>query len=227
MRLIASLTAGLLLVGATAANAQAADDMGNQPGAGKHVRITYENLTAGQVFSPSVFFSHNRAAPALFELGKPAPFGTMRIAEEGNAGPLLSAVVTKTFGGAFGSATQGISVQPGKSRSVDLEVTPAFPMISGIWMLVMTNDGFTGIGNVNAYALTKPMTMMLFAYDAGTERNNERGDFLIAMEGTGRDPEGGVVARHTGIRGDADAPGAWKFDPAKPVARITITPLAR
>jgi hypothetical protein len=67
--------------------------------------------------------------------------------------------------------------------------------------------------------------MDLFAWDAGTENNNERGDFLIAMEGTGRDPENGVIHRHQGIRGDADAPGAWKFDPERPVARITLTPV--
>jgi hypothetical protein len=228
MRPIFMIVAVLMLGTASPVLAQLApDDMGNQAGSGKRVRITYDNLTAGQVFSPSVFISHNKAAPALFEAGKPAPFPTMRIAEEGNAGPLLSAIVAKTFGGAFGSAITGISVLPGKSRSVDIEVTPDFPMLSGIWMLVMTNDGFTGISDVNAYALTRPMSMDLFAWDAGTERNNERGDYLIAMEGTDRDPEGGVVARHTGIRGDADAPGAWKFDPQKPVARITITPLAR
>jgi hypothetical protein len=34
-----------------------------------------------------------------------------------------------------------------------------------------------------------------------------------------------VVTAHKGIRGNADAPAAWKFDPGKPVARVTITPL--
>lgn len=227
MRILAAFAATLTMCAATTLAAQAPDDMGSAPGTGKRVRITYENLTAGQVFSPSVFFSHNGAAPALFTPGKPVPFTTMRIAEEGNAGPLLSAVVTKTFGGAFGSAEQGISVQPGKSRTIELEVTPQFPMISGIFMLVMTNDGFVGVTNVDAYRLTRPATMDLMAWDAGTERNNERGDYLVAMEGASRDPENGVVTRHTGIRGDADAPGAWKFDPARPVARITITPIGR
>jgi hypothetical protein len=218
------LAAAALAALAGAVLAEAPDDMGKAPGAGKRVTITYENLTAGQVLSPSVFISHNKAAPALFVPGKPAPFSTMRIAEEGNAGPFLSAVVTKTFGGAFGSAAQGIAVQPGMSRTVELEVTREFPLISGIFMLVMTNDGFTGVSGVDAYRLTRPQTIDLMAWDAGTERNNERGDYLIAMEGTERDPENGVVTRHTGIRGDADAPGAWKFDPAKPVARITIAP---
>lgn len=174
-----------------------------------------------------MFVSHNRAAPALFEPGKPAPFGTQRIAEEGNVGPFLSGQVINTLGGAFGSAVSGISVPPGRSRTVELEVTPRFPLVSGMFMLVMTNDGFAGASAVDAYAVTQPVTMMVMALDAGTERNNERGTHLIAMEGTERDPENGVVAPHQGIRGDADAPGAWKFDPARPVARITITPLGR
>jgi hypothetical protein len=92
-------------------------------------------------------------------------------------------------------------------------------------MLVMTNDGFTGINAVNAYDLTAPKRMDLMAYDAGTEKNNERKPYLIAMMGTDRDPENGVVQMHKGIRGDADAPADWKFDASKPVARITIAPV--
>jgi hypothetical protein len=216
-----------IAVGASAPTLSAPGDDGAAAGNGRRVRITYENLTAGQTFSPSVFFSHNRAAPPLFTLGQPASFGLMRIAEEGNAGPLLSATVTKSLGAAYGAAIQGISVLPGRSRSVELEVTPSHPMISGVWMLVMTNDGFTGVNAVDAYDSRRPIVMDLYAYDAGTENNNERGDYLIAMMGTGRDPENGVVQRHSGIRGDADAPGTWKFDPSRPVARITIAPVGR
>jgi hypothetical protein len=205
----------------------AADDLGHSvSGNGRQVLITYENLMAGQALSPSVFFSHNASAPKLFEPGKPASFYLMRIAEEGNAGPLQAAVVTHAIGGAYGSAITGVATQPGKSRTVELEVDPQHPMISGCFMLVMTNDGFTGINGIDAYHLRRPVTMDLYAYDAGTERNNERAPYLIAMQGTERDPEHGVVARHSGIRGDADAPGIWKFDPQRPVARITIAPAA-
>ena len=100
-------------------------------------------------------------------------------------------------------------------------------MLSGAFMLVMTNDGFTGINGDNVYDLREAKTIDLMAYDAGTEKNNEKKDYLIAMMGTGRDPEGGVVSRHTGLRGDADAPVDWKFDPSKPVARLAITPLKK
>lgn len=219
------IAAGCLVYGSAQAQMMAPDDRGNSVmGNGKRVLITYENLTAGQVLSPSVFFSHNASAPKLFEVGKPASFYLMRIAEEGNAGPLLSAVVTHAIGGAYGSVITAAATQPGKSRTVVLEVDPQHPMISGAFMLVMTNDGFAGVNGMNAYGLDHPVSMDLYAYDAGTERDNEQGPYLIAMQGTERDPEHGVVLRHAGIRGDADAPGIWKFDPRRPVARITIAP---
>lgn len=227
LRRVRKTTIAILCLALSAPALSAPEDNGAAAGNGRRVRITYENLTAGQVFSPSVFFSHNGAAPPLYMEGQPAPFGLMRIAEEGNAGPLLSASIVKTIGGAYGAATQGITVTPGRSRTVELEVTPEHPLITGAWMLVMTNDGFTGVSAIDAYNARRPIVMSLYAYDAGTENNNERGDSLIAMMGTGRDPENGMVQRHRGIRGDADAPGTWKFDPSRPVARITIAPVGR
>jgi hypothetical protein len=227
--LLALITASGVLVSAGAfgqtstSRQDSSDAMAN---GGKRVRITYENLTKSQAFSPSVFVTHNSSAPPLFKEGQKASFGLMRIAEEGNAGPFLSAEVAKKIGGPFGTAVQGISTLPGHKRSVDIEVTQDHPMLSGVWMLVMTNDGFTGINAINAYELTQPRTLELMAYDAGTEKNNEKKSHLIAMMGAERDPENGVVAKHKGIRGDADAPADWKFDPDKPVARITIAPIA-
>jgi hypothetical protein len=219
-----------MLLGTFCLAADSADNMANvatganKPQGAKVVRISYENLTTGQIFSPSVFFSHNGSAVPLFTEGKKAPFGLMRIAEEGNIGPLLSEVVVHSIGGAYGSVVQGVSTLPEHSRNVELTVDPDHPMISGAFMLVMTNDGFAGVSGVDAYHMNKASTMELYAYDAGTERNNEDKEHLIAFEGTERAPEQGVVHRHGGIRGDKDASPGWRFDPQKPVARITITP---
>lgn len=189
----------------------------------KIVFITYHNLTAGQTFSPAVFFSHNAMAPPLFVEGQPASFGLQRLAEEGNTAPLISKI-TKVLGGAYQHASTPVAVGPTKSRTVAVRVNAEHPLVSGAFMLEMTNDGFSGIQSVDAWSLREPKTIELFAWDAGTENNNERGDYLIAMEGTARDPENAVVRPHEGLRGDADAPGFWKFDPAKPVASLTITP---
>ena len=47
---------------------------------------------------------------------------------------------------------------------------------------------------------------------------------LPALGGLGRPEEKLPIRRHTGIRGDADAPADWGWDVAKPVARMTVTP---
>ena len=223
----ALLLSAVLLATAGTASAQKmrSDDMGQAPmGDAKRIRITYENLTASQVISPSAFISHTASAPALYMVGIPASFFLQRMAEEGNAGPLLSGNVVKTLGGAFGSSVTATVLPPGMTRTVELDVTRDHPMISGFAMLVMTNDGFVGVNNMDAFNMRRPMTMDLFAMDAGTERNTEKGEHMVAMMGSDRAPEKGVVQRHTGLRGNADAPGAWKFDPARPVARITFAP---
>jgi hypothetical protein len=216
----------VMAVGASAQTLPSPGDNGAAVGNGHRVRITYENLTAGQPFSPSVFVSHNRAAPPMFMEGQPASFGLMRLAEEGNVAPLADGAAA-TLGGAFGSAIIGLPTLPGHSRTIVLEVTAEHPMVSGVFMLGRTNDGFSGVSAINAFSLRRPITIEAYAWDAGTENNNERGSDLIAMMGTGRDPENGVVQRHRGIRGDADAPGTWKFDPSRPVVRITIVPVGR
>jgi len=222
---IVAVLLGAVCLGADNADsiANVATGLNNSQGT-KVVRINYENLTSGQIFSPSVFFSHNGSAVPLFTEGKKAPFGLMRIAEEGNIGPLLSEVVVHSIGGAYGSVVQGVSTLPQHARSLELTVDADHPMISGAFMLVMTNDGFTGVSGVDAYHMDKASTMDLYAYDAGTERNNEDKEHLIAFEGTERAPEQGVVHRHGGVKGDNDASPGWRFDPQKPVARITITP---
>ncbi len=190
----------------------------------KRVRITYQNLTPGQGFSPSVFMAHNAAAPKLWAMGGKASFGLAQLAEGGNVGP-IAGMAGMAKGKTAGNSTIGLPTMPGKAGVVVLDVSRSHPMVSGAWMLGMTNDGFSGVSAVNAYALTKPMTMIVPAYDAGSEKNNERRPYLVALMGTQADPEGGTVKRHAGIRGGVDAPAGWKFDPSKPVARVTITPL--
>ena len=44
------------------------------------------------------------------------------------------------------------------------------------------------------------------------------------MGGFGRVAENGLVHRHPGIRGDADIPASFRFDPSKPVGRVAIGP---
>lgn len=208
-----------VLCGAIATTAVLAQGEGT-----RRVRITYQNLTSGQGFSPSVFMAHNASAPKLWTAGGKASFGLAQLAESGNVGP-IAGMAGMAKGKTAGNAAIGLPTMPGKTGTVVLDVSRSHPMVSGAWMLGMTNDGFSGVSGVNAYALTKPMALIVPAYDAGSEKNNERKPYLVALMGTHADPEGGTVKRHSGLRGGGDAPAAWKFDPAKPVARVTITPL--
>jgi hypothetical protein len=106
-----------------------------------------------------------------------------------------------------------------------LKVDEAHPDVSGLWMLGATNDGFAGIGGVDVYNLKKPITIDVYALDAGSRKNSEKKEFTAALGGRSLDPEDGVITRHEGIRGDADIPASYKFDPNAPVGRITITPV--
>jgi hypothetical protein len=162
----------------------------------------------------------------LFALGQPASEQLWNVAEGGNIGPYSSAAAAALASGSLGSAGVAVHTPPGATRTLYISVDEAHPLLSGVWMLGMTNDGFGGLEAIDAWALTGPTTIDIRGYDAGSERNNEARGFLGALgDGNMRDPEDGIVTVHTGIRGDADAPIAWNFDPNL-VARVTITPVA-
>jgi len=55
-----------------------------------------------------------------------------------------------------GNAMIGLPTMPGKKGVVELEVTREHPMISGGWMLSMTNDGFAAVNAVNALSSRSP-----------------------------------------------------------------------
>lgn len=189
----------------------------------RRVAIEYEDLTRTQPLSSAPFVSH-AAGLHLWEDGKPAGVPIQVLAEDGNPEWILGAAVSGA-GKEYGDAAMGLPTPPGGKRRVELQVDERHPMVSGAWMLGETNDGFAGIDAVDAYHLRAPMTVEVFALDAGTEINSEKKEFTPALGGLLRDPEHGVVARHSGARGDADLPASFRFDPAKPVGRVTVTPL--
>jgi hypothetical protein len=192
----------------------------------KTVMITIENLTTGQPFSPSFFSTRAATAAPLWEMGKAAPDNLVAVAEGGNIGG-FSGDAAGRIGKDLGDAALAVHALPGQTRSVTIHVDAAHPLIDGAWMLGNTNDGFSGFTGFDAYNLTAAKTLDARGYDAGSEKNSEKKGFLGALGGgNNRDPENGVITFHTGIRGDADAPKAWNWDVAKPVARITITPMA-
>ena len=193
---------------------------------GKTIEITITNLLTGQPFSPSFFESRSLDASPLFKLGAKASDALVAVAEGGNIG-MFSVGAAMNKDSLIGDAQLAIHALPGQSRTIYIHVDERHPLIDAAWMLGNTNDGFSGFTGVDAFHLSDAMTLDVRGYDAGSEKNNEKKGFLGALGGgNDRDPENGLITYHTGIRGDADAPIAWNWDVSKPVARVTITPIA-
>lgn len=198
-------------------------------------QITFTNLTSnartagaaaaqtGQRLSPPVFITHS-AAYSAYTVGQTAPETIWRIAEGGDRSFLLNEVNALT-------GTSVLSVQAPlsaplpqqQSVTVTVQADPAHPLLSFASMLGWTNDGFVGVSGLDLSTITGSVTINLYGYDAGSEKNNEANGFLGALGfGNARDPEGGVITNHLGIRGDANAPADWNWLPG-PAASLTIT----
>jgi hypothetical protein len=204
-------------------------------------RVTIENETDGQPFSPGVAITHKRSV-SLFEVGDKASHGIEAIAEDGDEGPAVAAVtgaqgVTDVFdlnrpitreGTTFMGFTDEFSfeIQARQRDRLSLAV-----------MLICTNDGFTGLNSVK---LPKegPVTYHSAGYDAGTESNTERSkDIVDPCSALGPaplagDPNGnedaavdtsphGNIHHHDGIKGGGDLSESM-HDWENPVAEITI-----
>jgi len=230
-----TLLAVLALAG-TRSTTEASDDDGLRT-----YRVTIENETHGQPFSPGVAVTHRRSA-RLFHVGDAASPGIEAIAEDGNQGPAVTAEI----------GAQGITDAVDINRPITPEDTTvgsftdelAFEIkarprdrLSLAVMLICTNDGFTGLDGVR---LPKEGSVTYHAagYDAGTEDNTERSaDIVDPCSALGPaplagDPNGnedaavdtsphGPIHHHPGIAGGADLSSAmhgW----TNPVAEISI-----
>lgn len=188
------------------------------------VAIEYQNLTGGLWLSSAPFASH-KAGVHLWEVGKAASLPIRELAEEGSP-EWVAGVVAGDGGKVFEDSAIATIALPGQTRRVELAVTKDKPEISGGFMLGQTNDGFAGIDAIDAYDLQHKATIDVYALDAGTSKNIETKANLRFLGGFGREPEEGVIHPHPGFSNSPDVQAGWRFDPAKPVARFTITPLA-
>jgi hypothetical protein len=198
-------------------------------------QITLTNLTSaaqtanapvdqtGQRLSPPVFVTHS-SAYNLYTVGQVAPETVWRIAEGGDRSFLLNQV-NALAGGSVLSVAAPLSVPLPQQQSVSVQVQadPSHRFLSFASMLGWTNDGFVGLSGLDLSTITGSVTINLFGYDAGSEKNNEANGFLGALGlGNARDLEGGVITNHLGIRGDVNAPAVWNWLPG-PAASLTIT----
>ncbi len=190
-------------------------------------RVTVENFTNGQPFSPPVAATHGEGI-RLFQEGAMASDELADVARDGNAVPLFSLV-----NGAPG-VTQAVTIAgipPTRSASFEIQALPG-DLFSMATMLSCTNDGFTGLDSV-ALPESGTLVISLFSWDAGREDNTEVIEDLVDQCGIpfgtpGRrnaevatTPPQPIVTPHPGILGVGD------LDPSlvgwvEPVGSVTI-----
>ncbi len=234
MQAIGLRKSALAVAAAIAVAALALVAVAASPAAGQQnvtYNVTIENLTSGQPFTPPVVAAHTSGMD-VFSVGEAASAEVQAIAENGNNEPLVA-----LLGGSAAvvdSATGTAPVMPGESATITVEA-PAGSLLSVVFMLICTNDGFSGVDSMTLPA-SGSESVDANAYDAGTENNTE--DFadivppcqdLIGVSsddaGTGETntalAEGGVITAHQGIQGGTDltvSDHGW----TDPVARITV-----
>ena len=209
---IQTMAAGLLSLLLVSAPAFASDDT---------YAVTITNVTAGQSFTPLLAITHKKGHP-LFMLGSPASPELTRIAEGGDTMPFKQGLMAS--GMAFDAASGGGLLGPGESVTLHVKSKGEFKFLTVAGMLLPTNDGVIAL---NGMKLPKrSMSMMVPAYDGGTEINDELcanipGPHCGGAPFSDEDGEG-FVHVHPGIHGVGDLLASerdWK----NPVARITVT----
>jgi hypothetical protein len=208
---------------------------------GWHVKIT--NLTTGQPMSAPLWTIHD-SKQHIWQVGQQATNGATLIAEDAFSAPLNALLQTQPHVLVSAIALPPITdpvtpppIPPGAVREFDIGTKGKFDRVSMIWMLVRSNDAFTGLDSLKIGAdngkkgkksnknKLKNRNLLVNAYDAGTEKNNEQAAFIPGPPFGHmfvRDQDAQLIAPHPGLRADGDlAAYAW----SGPVARIEITKL--
>ncbi len=184
--------------------------------------VTVDNVTKGQTFSRPVVVVH-RPGLRVFARGSKASRELRRLAEEGDARPLIRALkrnrrVVDVF------VLDGI-IKPGRSKAAPIDLPPRSE-VTVLAMLTGTNDAFWAVEAIRSRRRAKRSTSFAKVYDAGTEANTEKCDDVPgcgAKNRRVRRGQEGTVTLHPGLRGDRDlalADYAW----SGPVARVRIGP---
>jgi hypothetical protein len=196
-------------------------------------QVTIENLTSGQPLSPGVVVVH-RPTASLFAAGTYASAGIQAIAEDGNPAPAAGALpgVPGVFDVVATSAPVFQVGGPGPNTlTLTINAEPNGNVLSLALMLICSNDGFAGLNAVKLPANRTPRVYYAYAYDAGTEENDEASTSIVdpcfaigpvagAADGNARTASNGRIRHHRGIRGVGDLTRAHSWDGA--IARVTI-----
>lgn len=203
--------------------------------------ITLVNLTHSLAFTPVLVAAHDQDT-SLFSLGETASLSLQKMAEGGDTSDLKSDI------SAAGGTTLDLTSSPTlagvtSTGSFDTESNEYLSLTA---MVLPTNDGFVGLDSWEIPTEAGTYTIMLNAYDAGTEINDEivNGGGAVGVAGIPADPSGNAgsggtgassneansnVHIHPGNIGDTDSSGGISdLDSTvhrwlNPVAKLVIT----
>ena len=203
--------------------------------------ITLVNLTHSLAFTPVLVAAHDQDN-SLFTLGEEATLSLQKMAEGGDTSDLKSDV------SASGGTTLDLTSAPtlAGTTSTGAIDTESNEYLSLTAMILPTNDGFVGLDSWKIPTEAGTYTIMLNAYDAGTEINDEiiNGGGSPGVAGIPADPSGNAgtggtgaslneantnVHIHPGSVGDTDTEGGISdLDSTvhrwlNPVAKLVVT----
>lgn len=191
-------------------------------------RVDIVNLSKEQRFTPFLLATH-RPDVSLFHIGQPASAELATLAEEGNTGPLDAALSASPE---VNTVVTGNSLtQPGQHAVFEISGSPFIDRLSLAAMLIPTNDAFVALRGGRLPAPGSTVAYTLYAYDSGSERNDELCASIPGPDfgecggaGGGGAPAGGeegFVHVHNGIHGVGDFDAARR-DWRNPIAIVTI-----
>lgn len=195
---------------------------------GPRYAVVVTNMTRAQSFTPILVATHTQAV-RLFMPGTAASPELRELAEEGSTDPFITLLRGMRSEVREAVSTTGL-LTPGVTVGIEVLGGDPFDRISIAAMLIPTNDAFFGVTGVVLPRGNDVLTIDALAYDAGTERNDERcasipGPSFVECGGPGGGARvgggEGVVTVHNGIHGIGDF-RASERDWRNPVARIVI-----
>jgi hypothetical protein len=192
-------------------------------GHAKTYEVTITNLTSGVQFTPVLIASHKNLNAPFFKLGDAPSDALAALAEGGDSGPLQTELEQSTK--VRDTANTGGLLEAGQSVTVEVNANPR-DHLSLTAMMLPTNDGFIAAQNVSLPRGYRTKKVLIPAYDAGSEPNDE---LCISIPGPVCGGEAGspgvsgegFVHIHPGIHGIGDLVPA-SYDWNNPVAKIEI-----
>ena len=228
LKLIAAAGLGLLLM----ACGGGGDGSSSDDTSTASYRVTITNVTNNQPLSPPAVILHTDGYVA-WRLGEAVSTALESLAEGGDPSDLITAAEADP--NVLASMTGSGVITPGAENAVDVEATFSSDIrLSIATMLVNTNDAFSGIDNRSIASLDvgESITLLIPAYDAGTEANSES---AASVPGPAAGGEGfnatrddvdwvrvhpGVLSSDDGLTGST-LDGSHRFD--NPVIKLTIS----